>query len=313
MRPHALAKRIGWRVLAGIGVLWGAATLAFITLHSTAGDAALSTVGGQGADPTQAVLQQVRKDYGLNLPLWHQYVDYLGRLVQGNLGQSYQQRRPVTTVISRQLLPTVELACFAATVALVLSIVVATATAKRMRWIRAGSGGVEMILASMPTFVVGLLLMTAFSTELKLFPISGEDGFRSLVLPAFTLALPISAVLTQVLRTELEDVLEQPFVLTARARGMRDGAVRLRHALRHALIPLVTLAGSVIGFLLGGAVITESLFNRQGLGQLMLSATTNKDIPLVVGLVVFAAFVYVLVNLLVDILYTVVDPRVVTG
>jgi peptide/nickel transport system permease protein len=128
----------------------------------------------------------------------------------------------------------------------------------------------------------------------------------------FTLALPVAAVLSQVLRSELEDVLEQAFVLTARARGMRDTAVRFRHALRHALIPLVTMSGYVVGWMLGGAVITESLFNRQGLGLLMVTATTNKDIPLVVGVIIFAAFVYVVVNLLVDILYSIVDPRVVT-
>lgn len=313
MKRTALLKRIGWRLVGGVGVLWGAATLAFIALQTTAGDAALSTVAGQGADPTKAVLDQVRRDYGLNLPLWRQYVDYLGRLVRGNLGQSYQQRIPVSTAIGRQLMPTVELACCAAVLALVLAVLVSTATAKRKRWIRSTSGGVELVLASMPTFVIGLLLIIVFASELNLFPISGQDGFRALVLPAVTLALPISAVLTQVLRTELEDVLEQPFIVTARSRGMRDTSVRLRHALRHALIPLVTLSGSVIGFLLGGAVITESLFNRQGLGQLMLTATTNKDIPLVVGLVVFAALVYVVVNLVVDILYTVVDPRVVTG
>lgn len=313
MKRTALLKRIGWRLVGGVGVLWGAATLAFIALQTTAGDAALSTVAGQGADPTKAVLDQVRRDYGLNLPLWRQYVDYLGRLVRGNLGQSYQQRIPVSTAIGRQLMPTVELACCAAVLALVLAVLVSTATAKRKRWIRSTSGGVELVLASMPTFVIGLLLIIVFASELNLFPISGQDGFRALVLPAVTLALPISAVLTQVLRTELEDVLEQPFIVTARTRGMRDTSVRLRHALRHALIPLVTLSGSVIGFLLGGAVITESLFNRQGLGQLMLTATTNKDIPLVVGLVVFAALVYVVVNLVVDILYTVVDPRVVTG
>jgi peptide/nickel transport system permease protein len=132
------------------------------------------------------------------------------------------------------------------------------------------------------------------------------------VLPTFTLALPVTAVLSQVLRSELEDVLEQPFILTARARGMRDVAVRFRHALRHAAIQLVTMSGFIIGGLLGGTVITESLFNRQGIGQLMLVATTNKDIPLVVGVVIFCALVYVVVNLVVDILYTIIDPRVVT-
>lgn len=313
LRGTALARRIGWRVVSGVGVLWGAATLSFIALHGTAGDAALSTVSGQGADPTQAILQQVRRDYGLDQPLWRQYLDYLGKLLHGDLGESYQQRIPVAHAIGQQLGQTVQLAIGAALLAVVLAIVTAVLTAKRGPWLRSLTTGTELVVASMPTFVLGLVLLIVFAIGLKWLPVSGQDGLASLVLPTVTLALPISAVLTQVLRAELEDVLEQPFILTARARGMRDVSVRLRHALRHALIQLVTMAGYVIGSLLGGAVITESLFNRQGLGQLMLTATTNKDIPLVIGLIIFAAFVYVVVNLIVDIAYSIVDPRVVTG
>lgn len=311
MRGKTWLTQLGWRVLGGVGVLWGAATLAFVALQTTAGDAALSTVAGQGANPTEAVLRQVREDYGLDHPLWQQYVDYLGRLLHGDLGESYQQRLPVTSAIRGQLAPTVELAAIAAALALVIAVVVATTTARRRRWITGSSNAVETVLASMPTFVLGLLLMVVFATRLDWFPISGQDGLRALVLPAVTLALPISAVLTQVLRNELEEVLEQPFVTTARTRGMREVGVRWRHALRHALVPLATLSGSILGGLLGGAVITESLFNRQGLGQLMLTASTNKDIPMVIGLVIFAAAVYVVVNLIVDLLYTVIDPRTV--
>jgi peptide/nickel transport system permease protein len=204
------------------------------------------------------------------------------------------------------------LAVGAAFVAVVFAVVAAVLTAKRGPWLRSLTTGTELVTASMPTFVLGLVLLIVFAIELKWLPVSGQDGFTSLILPTCTLALPISAVLAQVLRSELEDVLEQPFILTARARGMRDVAVRLRHALRHALLQLVTMAGYVIGGLLGGAVITESLFNRQGLGQLMLTATTNKDIPLVIGVIIFAALVYVVVNLIVDIVYSIVDPRVVT-
>jgi peptide/nickel transport system permease protein len=312
MRAKLLAERIGWRMIAGVGVLWGAATAAFFTLHGTAGDAALSTVAGQGADPTQAVLDQVRRDYGLDLPLWRQYVDYLGQLLHGDLGESYQQRLPVAQAIEAQLGQTVQLAAGAIVIALVLAVGVGVLTAKRRRWVRATTTGVELLLASTPTFVIGLVLLIVFSIGLHLFPVSGQDGLRSLVLPTFTLALPVTAILSQVLRSELEDVLEQPFILTARARGMRDVSVRFRHALRHAAIQLVTMSGYIIGGLLGGTVITESLFNRQGIGQLMLVATTNKDIPLVVGVVIFCALVYVVVNLVVDILYTVIDPRVVT-
>lgn len=312
MKPAFLLKRIGVRLLAGLGVMWGASTFAFIALHLTAGDAALSTVAGNGANPTRALLEQVRRDYGLDRPLWEQYLAYLGKLLHGDLGESYQQRVPVARAIAQQLGGTVQLAACAVVLALALAVTVSVLTARRGSRVRWAMNGIERVLASTPTFVVGLVLLIIFALELNLLPTSGQDGFKALVLPALTLALPIAAVLTQVLRSELEDVLEQPFILTARARGMHELAVRLRHALRHAAIPLVTMSGHVIGALMGGAVITESLFNRQGLGQIMLTATTSKDIPLVTGVVLFAALVYVVVNLIVDIAYTVVDPRVVT-
>jgi peptide/nickel transport system permease protein len=312
MKRKLLLKRIGWRVLAGVGVMWGAATFAFITLHATAGDIALATVSGNGSDPTEALLREVRRDYGLNLPLWRQYADYIGKLLHGNLGQSYQQRIPVTTAIGQQLGATLQLAAFAAVIAIILAIAVSVLTAGRGRWVRSITNGTELVLASMPTFVVGLILLIIFGLKLSVLPISGNQGFDSIILPGLTLAFPIAAVVAQVLTSELEEVLEQPFILTARARGMRETAVRFRHALRHAAIQLITMSGYVLGGLIGGAVITESLFNRQGLGELMLTATTNKDVPLVTGIILFAALAYVVVNLLVDILYTLIDPRVVT-
>jgi peptide/nickel transport system permease protein len=306
-------KRVVTRLLAGIGVLWGAATLSFIALHVTAGDAALATVAGEGSNPTQAVLERVRQDYGLELPIYQQYLNYLGRLLSGDLGQSYQQRVSVSTIIGEQLGPTVELALSAAVLAVVLSVAVAILTARRRPWIRSAASGTELVLTSFPTFVLGLVLLIIFSFQLGWFPVSGNDGLSALVLPTVTLALPIAATLSQVLRTELEEVLEQPFILTARTRGMRDAVVRLRHGLRHALIQIVTMSGFVIGGLLGGAVITETLFVRRGVGQLMLTATTTKDIPLVLGVVLFAAAVYVVVNLIVDFVYGIIDPRVVTS
>jgi peptide/nickel transport system permease protein len=308
-----IGRRIGYRLLAGVGVLWGAATLSFVALHVTAGDAALATVAGQGANPTQEVLERVRRDYGLDLPLWRQYLNYLGRLLHGDLGQSYQQRIGVGKAIGEQLGPTVQLALSAAVLAVLLAVGVAVLTARRRPWIRGIASGTELVLTATPTFVLGMLLLIVFAFRLKVLPVSGNQNAAALVLPTVTLALPIAAVLSQVLRAELEEVLEQPFILTARTRGMRDVAVRLRHALRHALVQIVTMSGFVIGGLLGGAVITETLFVRQGVGQLMLSAVTTKDIPMVLGLVLFAALVYVVVNLLVDIGYTLIDRRLVTA
>lgn len=306
-------RRLAWRLAGGVGVLWTAATICFFALHATAGDAALATVAGQGADPSRAVLEQVRADYGLDRPLPVQYLSYLGRLVHGDLGESYQQRVPVARAIAGQLGPTVELALSAAVVAVVLAVGVSLLTAGRRPWLRSLSSGIEVGVASVPTFVIGLVLLIVFAFKARVLPVSGDQGLSSLVLPTLTLALPIAAALSQVLRSQLEDVLEQPFILTARARGMGDAAVRLRHALRHAVLQLVTMSGFAVGGLLGGAVITETLFVRRGVGQLVLTAVTTKDIPLVLGTVLFAAAVYVVINLAVDVVYGLVDPRVVTA
>lgn len=302
-------KRVIWRLVASIGVLWGVATLTFVTMNITGGDTALAILGGPDALPTQEVLTRVRMEYGLDQPLYAQYAKYLGQLVCGDLGESYRLRIPVSRAISQQIMSTVQLAAWAGMLAVSLSIIVAIATAKRSRWVSSVSSGSELILLSMPTFVLGILLLLAFSFHFQLFPPAGTQGWKSMVLPTFTLALPIAASLTQVLRQELEDILEYPFIAMARARGMSDTGVRIGHALRHALIPLVTLSGFIFAHLLGGAVITETLFARQGVGRLMIDATTNKDIPLVLGITLLAALTYVLVNLIVDLLNTLINPR----
>ncbi len=302
-------KRVLFRLLASLGVFWGAATLTFVTLNVTGGDTALAILGGPDALPTAEVLARVRSEYGLDQPLYLQYADYLGRLLQGELGESYRLRIPVTRAIAQQIGATVQLAAWAGLLAVSLSILVAIATAKRSRWIGSLSSGSELVLLSMPTFVLGILLLLAFSFQIPIFPPAGSDGWKSMVLPTLTLALPVAASLTQVLRQELEDILEYPFITMARARGLSGTGVRLGHALRHALIPLVTLSGFIFAHLLGGAVITETLFARQGVGRLMIDATTNKDVPLVLGITLLAAATYVLVNLVVDLLNTVVDPR----
>jgi peptide/nickel transport system permease protein len=305
-----LLKRIAWRLFAGLGVLWGAATLTFVMVNLTGGDTAIAILGGPDALPTPAVLAQVREEYGLDQSLPEQYLRYIGRLAQGDLGESYRLHIPVVKAIAQQLGSTVQLAFSAATLAVTLAVVVALLTARRAEWLRTASSGAELVVSSMPSFVLGILLLLGFSFRLRWFPASGSQGFQALVLPTLALALPIAAVLTQVLRQELEDVLEQPFIVTARARGLSETAVRLRHALRHAMIPLVTLSGFIFASLLGGAVIAETLFARQGVGRLMVEATTSKDVPLVLGITLMAAAIYVLVNLAVDLLYALIDPRV---
>lgn len=305
----SLLKLIGWRLLAGIGVLWGAATLTFLALNLTSGDMAIAILGGPDALPTPEVLAKVRQDYGLDQPLPVQYLNYLGRLATGDLGESYRLRAPVTQIIAPLIGPTTTLALTAALIAVISSVTLAILTAHRAPWLKSIASGTELVLTSAPSFVLGIGLLLVFAFQLHLLPVAGSDGWKSLVLPVLTLAIPATAMLTQVLRQELEEVLEQPFITMARARGLSDAGVRIGHALRHALTSLITLTGFLLAFLLGGAVITENLFARQGLGRLMVEATTNSDVPIVLGVTLLAALIYVVVNLVVDVLNALVDPR----
>jgi peptide/nickel transport system permease protein len=304
-----MITRILSRLAAGLGVAWGAATLTFLAVYLTPGDPAYAIVGGPEASPSPEVLAQVRAEYGFNEPFIVQYLNYLGRLITGDLGTSYRLQSPVTQVLGEQLGGTVELALTAGGLAVVIAVVVAVLTAKRSPWVRGSSSAAELVLASSPSFWLGIVLLTVFSYTLRWLPTVGSGDWRALVLPTLTLALPIAAVLTQVLRSSLEEVLDQPFITTARARGLGDAAVRLRHGLRHSLIPLATMSGFVIGGLLGGTVIVESLFTRQGLGRTLLAAVNAKDMPVVLGVVLLSAVVYVFVNFVVDLLYPLLDPR----
>lgn len=302
-------QRLAWRLLAGVGVLWGAATLTFLAINLSAGDPALAILGGPDAMPSAELIAQVRAEYGLDQPLWVQYGQYLARLAQGDLGESYRLRIPVLQVIGSQLGATVQLSLAAALLSIVLAVSCAVLTANRPRWVRSLVSGTELVLSSAPSFVIGILLLLVFSFGWHLLPPSGSSSWQALILPSLALALPIAAVLTQVLRQELEDILEQPFIAMARARGMSETGVRLKHALRHALVPLVTLSGFVFASLLGGAVIIEMLFARQGIGRLMLDAALTKDMPLLLGITLLAAAIYVVVNFLVDLINHWVDPR----
>ncbi|MBJ2270756.1 ABC transporter permease [Pseudomonas sp. MF6772] len=303
-------KRLAARLLAGVGVLWGAATLTFVAIHFSAGDPVLAILGGPDAIPTPQQLAQVREEYGFDQPLWVQYGRYVGRIAHGDFGESYRLRIPVTEAIGKQIGATLQLALSAALLAIGLALASAVLTAKRNPWVRRVASASELVLSSSPSFVLGILLLLVFSFQWPVLPPAGSNGWQTLILPTLALALPIAGMLSQVLRQELEDILEQPFIAMARARGLSQTAVRLRHALRHALVPLVTLSGFIFASLLGGAVVTEMLFARQGIGRMMLDAAVAKDAPVVLGITLLAALVYVVVNLLVDVLNGLIDPRV---
>lgn len=299
-------RRILARLASGVIVLWAAVTIAFFTLQAIPGDIA-DILAGEQTYP--GLREAITAEWGLDQSVWNQYLDFLGRLLSGNLGTSYVQRQPVADLLAAQVWSTVELAVAAGVVGAVLAVVLAVVSIGRPRVVRSAMSTLELVFTSVPTFWVGILLLMVFSFQWRLFPVAGANGWQSLVLPVITLALPTAGFLAQVIRESMERTLTEPFIVTVRSRGVSESLVLLRHALGHALLPVMTLVGGIIGALLGGAVITETVFGRPGIGTITLHAVTGKDIPVVMAVVLFAALIYVTVSTTLDILYTIVDPR----
>jgi peptide/nickel transport system permease protein len=297
------------RILGLVGVLWGAATLTFLAEQLMPSDPAKTILGGAGAKPTPEQLAAVREQYGLDKPVFVQYFDYLGGLVRGDLGTSYILKQPVSEIIGQQVGPTLVLTITALVSAWLIAVAVTLLTAHRSRWVAAVGSGLEILLAALPQYWLGIVLLVVFAFQLRWLPVVGDGGPASLVLPALTLALPLAGFLGQVTRDEFSSAMEQPFVVTARARGMTDWGVRWRHALRHSVLPGLSLSGWALGSLFSTAVIVEIVFVRPGLGRVLVDAVTSQDMPLVVGVTLFVALIYVLANLLVDVAFVRVDPR----
>nr|WP_062343007.1 ABC transporter permease [Herbidospora sakaeratensis] len=296
------------RLVSAALVVWAAATCAFLVLQLIPGDPVYAVVGSD-ALVSEEQHERIRAEYGLDQPLVVQYLNYVARLATFRFGDSYQLQQPVATVLADQLWPTVQLALAATALAPLLAVLVAVATSGRRNWPRRVAAAVELVVVSTPSFWLGIMLLTIFSFRLGWLPVSETGGVASLVLPTITLALPIAAVLTQVMREGLLAALDQPFAVTARARGVPETAVRYRHALRHSALPALTMAGWFTGTLLGGAVIVENVFARPGIGRVTLQAVGDRDLPVVQGVVALSAVVFVAVSVLVDVLYAVVDPR----
>jgi peptide/nickel transport system permease protein len=253
--------------------------------------------------------EAIAAEWGLDRSLLTQYLDFLVRIGSGDFGTSYVLRQPVTEVVGSQLMPTVQLALLGGVLAVLIAVGLALLTAGRGRVSRQVASYLELVFASTPVFWLGILLLMAFSFTLRWFPVSGANGWQSIVLPALTLALPTAGLLAQVLREAMEKTLDQPFVTTVRSRGVSEFLIRSRHVLRHALLPAVTLGGWLIGGLLGGAVITEKVFGRPGLGTVTLGAVLTHDVPVVLAVVLLAALIHVAASTLLDILYLLIDPR----
>nr|WP_314483818.1 ABC transporter permease [uncultured Pseudomonas sp.] len=308
-RLTQLGRRAVWRLAGGVLVLWAVATLTFFALRLMPGDPVLAILGGPSANPTAETIAEATREYGLDKPLAVQYALYLGRLIQGDLGVSYSQHMPVTGVLADQSWATLQLTFTSLLLAWLLVMVLTVLTAGRRRWVANLASLAETFAAALPHFWLGILLLSVFAFGLRWFPPAGSDGWRTLVLPAVALAIPLAGFIAQVTRESLELTLEQPFVLTARTRGLSDTAVRFKHALRHAVLPGISLSGWAIGALISGAVVIEVIFSRKGLGRQLYQAVQAQDLPLTIGISLVVAAVYVLANILIDLLYLWVDPR----
>ena len=296
------------RLAIVVPTVLGAVTLVFFFLHMIPGDP-VEVMLGETAQ--QADKEQLREELGLNLPVHIQYGRFLTGVFQGDLGDSYFYRRPVTQVIAERAPATVELALAAFLVAGLIAIPLGIVAALREgTTVDNASVLFSLLGVSMPNFWLGPLLIILFSIKLGWFPVSGRGGVGSLVLPAITLGTALAAILSRMTRASLLERLGEDYLTVARAKGSPEWKVILKHALRNALIPVITVMGLQFGALLSGAIITENVFSWPGIGTLLINAIQARDYPLVQGCILFITLSYVLVNLLTDLLYGWVDPRI---
>lgn len=296
------------RLVGAVFVLWVAVSLTFVAVHLTPGDTVSLMLGENRDDPV--LRAQTIERWGLDQPLWVQYLTYLSRIPKGDLGISYTLRRPVSDLIVMGMGPTFQLTAAAALGAILIAVIGAVLTTAPIPGLRRAASVVELVLVSAPPFWLAIVLLWAISFKLGWFSIVQQGSWQSLVLPTASLALPIGAYLTQVLVEGLDKAMVEPFVVTARARGISQLAARGRHALRHAALPVVHLVGLIVGSLLGGAVIVEQVFGRPGLGQLAVDAVTVKDVPLILGITLVTTAAFVAASTLVDLVGLLIDPRI---
>lgn len=301
-------KYICKRILMMIPVIIGVSLLVFLVLKMTPGDPA-RVVAGSEAD--EATVEQIREELGLNKPVLQQYVDYMLALLHGDMGTSYTTSKPVADEILARM-PTTFILAFAGVfvavlIGIPLGIISATKQYSVLDYISTllALGGVAM-----PNFWLGLMLILLFSLKLGWLPSGGGDSWTAYVLPAITLGVGATASFMRTTRSSMLEVIRQDYIRMARAKGAGEGRVVMHHALRNAMIPVITVIGLQIGTLLGGAVVNETVFSLPGLGTLMINAINQKNEPVVLGCLITFAIIFSLVNLLIDILYAFIDPRI---
>ena len=304
------------RVLAVVPVLFVVAVIVFAILRAVPGDPA-AVIAGDSATPEQVAA--LRDKLGLEKPVVTQFVIWLGGVLRGDLGESYFFRKPVAELIAQRLEPTLALGLAALSIAVSVAVPLGVVAAFRQgTWIDRAVMGLSVAGFSMPVFVLGYLLVWIFSVQLEWLPVQGyariADGvgpfLERLLLPAVTLALVYVALVARITRTSVLEVLNEDYVRTARAKGLRERDVLTRHALRNAAVPILTVVGIGLAVLIGGAVVTESVFAIPGLGRLTVEAVLSRDFPVIQALILLFATGYVFVNLAIDIGYAVLDPRI---
>ncbi len=301
-----------FRLAIAIPTILAVSAVVFLMLYLTPGDPATIYIGDRQATPER--IAQIREAMGLNRPLVDQYLDFFVGALRGDAARSLQTNQLVSEQIAERLPSTIELTVAAFLVSVVFGTSLGVlAAVKHNRWLDTLTRLVALAGVSMPVFWLGLLAIYLFSVQLRWFPVTGQGGLDRLVLPAFTLGIVTSAPLMRLVRSAMLEVLKLDYVRTARAKGQIERIVIVNHALRNALLPVVTVLGLQLGGLLSGAVITESVFARAGLGKLIVDSILSKDFPVVQGTTLYIAILYVLVNVLVDLSYGVLDPRIRLG
>ena len=297
------------RLLSALPVIFGVLTITFAVMYLLPGDPASIMLARSGASAEQ--IARLRSELGLDDPLLTQYTRYLGKAVQGDFGVSISSAEPVVSKILKALPKTLELALAAMLISLPIGTLLGVlAAVYQNRWIDRVLVAISSIGVAMPSFWFGLMLILLFSVTLKWLPASGQGTLKQLILPATVLGFGAMGSTTRTARASMVEILRQDYMRTARAKGLAEKVVIVRHGLRNALIPIVTMVGLQFGWLVSGSFIVEVVFARQGIGRILINAIEAKDLPVVQGGVFYIAVMYILLNLVVDLSYGFVDPRI---
>lgn len=306
-----MLNRVAKRIIISIPVLFGVMLAIFIMLRLVPGDP-VTTMLGEHVNP--AVIEKISREMGLDQPLYIQFFKYVANALRGDFGTSYRLNRNVTGIILEAFPNTVKLSLMAAAVAWLIGIVSGIVAAIRQNKIldRLFMGG-ALIGVSMPVFMTALVLQYGFAFKLKWFPVSGFDSVQAMVLPAIVLGWNSAGSIARMTRSNLVEVMQNDFIRTARAKGLREHGVIIGHALKNAMLPVITMMALQLSSMLSGAVLTESVFGVPGIGRLAVNAIENRDMPLLQGTVIFTTILVILGNLIADLLYNVLDPRIREG